>query len=246
MKIKLKITKKHCYDIILNKRWKSLKTIIPIGCDCHPAHMLEILNLRKQSLPFDWLDTEPIYSIKYAYENIVNKFNFFLRDLKEDNEGKVFSNKFKYSIFYHYDDLIINKKLQVKIQNRCINFIKLIKTKPIYFLNTVTSESINSNEKVKFFLNSVLEFQNILKRKDILIIYLRYDETQDENKLFCDKLIDELEFFDKNIRIIKYIREKKLFGIWGDEKKYTAFIRKIGISIYPIFPKIIIKKHKIN
>ena len=244
MKIKLKITKKHGYTLNISKRYKSIKTIVPIGCDCHPAYMLKALNLRKQSLPFDWLDTQSEYGIKYAHENINNQFKFFLSELKKNNEGKVYSNNYKYAVFYHYDDLITNKKLQLKIKERCIKLIELIKNKPIYFLNTVTSESINSNEKINIFLNSIITFKNILKRKDFLIIYLRYDETHDENKIFCDKLIDKLEMFHKNIKIIKYVREKELFGIWGDEKKYLKLIKKMGITIYPIFPKVTVNKIK--
>ena len=127
MKIKIKFTEKHSYAISINKRYWSLKTIVSVGCDCHPAHMLKALSLRKQSLPFDWLDTQPVYGIKYAHENIINQFQFFLTDLKKNNEGKVFANKYQFAVFYHYDDLITNKKLQLKIKERCINFIKLVK-----------------------------------------------------------------------------------------------------------------------
>ena len=80
MKVKLKFSKKYNYVLVIKKRFGASKFLIPIGCDCHPAYMLKSLNLRKQSLPFDWLDTKPLFGLKYVYENIVNKFNFFLLD----------------------------------------------------------------------------------------------------------------------------------------------------------------------
>lgn len=221
----------------MSKRYRPSQAIVPIGCDCHPAYMLKSLNLREQSLPFDWLDTQPLYGIKYVYENIINKFEFFLSDLKKNKEDKVFAEKYECSTFYHYNDLIKNNELQSKLRKRCADFLKLIKKEPIYFINTVTSDSINSNEAIQTFLNSINEFLSILKRKDLLLIYLRYDESLEENKLFCDELISKVSMLHKNVKIINYIREKENFGIWGDEKKYSALIKRIGINLYPIFPK---------
>ena len=242
MKLKVRLLKNKGFLFTINKRYKPLKTIVPIGCDCHPAYMLKTLNLREQSLPFDWLDTKPKYGLKYVYENINNSFIFFLTDLKKNDENKVFSNKFNYSTFYHFDDLVTNDELKLKIKKRIKLFLSIIKNKPIYFINTVTSESLNNVESVKFYYKSVQAYLNVLKKDDELIIYLRYDENFEENNFFCEDLIKKVNGIGNKVKIIKYLREMKKFGIWGDEKKYKPLIKNMGIKLYPTFPKIKITK----
>ena len=63
--MKLRVFK---YVLKVSRQFKPTKAIIPIGCDCHPAYMLDKVKIRKESLPFDWLDTEPLLALQYAFE----------------------------------------------------------------------------------------------------------------------------------------------------------------------------------
>ena len=63
----------------IEKRYNSDKLIIPLGCDCHPAFMLDSLHLRTTSLPFDWLNIDPIRTFEYVTENINDSFENFLK-----------------------------------------------------------------------------------------------------------------------------------------------------------------------
>ncbi len=63
----MKINLPFQYQLKLNKHYKLVKEILPIGCDCHPAYMLSKLELRKESLPFDWLDTKPHLALNFAF-----------------------------------------------------------------------------------------------------------------------------------------------------------------------------------
>jgi hypothetical protein len=237
MKIKFWTSKHFALVLIISKRYTLAKKIIPIGCDCHPAHMLKTLNLRKDSLPFDWLDTKPLYGLTYVFENIKNNFKFFLSDLKKNDDSKVYASTYKHATFYHYNDLITNKEFQLKLEERSAKFLTFIKEKPCYFLNTITSESLHNEEAMDFFLKSIVDFSSVLKPKDVLIIYIRYDENFEENNKFCNKLILRVKDI-KNVTIIQYLRKKEKFGIWGDETEYISLIKRMGIKLYPIFPKI--------
>ena len=145
---------------------------MPIGCDCHPAYMLSKLELRNKSLPFDWLDTKPHLALRYAYETIKTEFQFFLTDLTKNEEGKVFSQKHPEALFYHFDDLIENKILQNKIQERSQRFLKVYKKQPCYFVHTLTSQTIANKEDLELSIAAITQFKILLKPNDELLLYL--------------------------------------------------------------------------
>lgn len=225
MKIKLPFH----YHLKINKQFSSIKSLLPIGCDCHPAYMLSKLELRNESLPFDWLDTKPLHALPYAFQNIKDHFSDFLIALKKNENGKVYASKFPEALFYHFDDLIDNEALQHKILERIQRFLKIYHTQPCYFIHTLTSHSLNSNSDLEFVRQSILEFQSLLKKEDELLIYLRFDESLNEN---CDnaQLLQELVHNLSQVRMIKYIRYKEKYGIWGNETEYKKFIQTLGIK----------------
>ncbi|MEH1008506.1 DUF1796 family putative cysteine peptidase [Winogradskyella sp. ECml5-4] len=223
-------------SILFEKKYFCSKEIIPIGCDCHPAYTLQKLNIRKRSLPFDWLNTDSIKGVKFVCDNIGNNFSGFLTKLYKNERGYIVSEKFPYAEFMHEKNLISSEKDKTKFIRRISKFLKLIK-KDVYFLYNITSDSLISDETVKEFFNSVIQFQSFLKQKQFLCVYIRYDETFDENSKFCEKLLELLNDL-KNVNATKYIREKEKEGIWGNEKKYTQLYRSLGIKIYLTFPKV--------
>lgn len=224
MKIKLPLR----YQFKINKQYKAVKKILPIGCDCHPAYMISKLELREESLPFDWLDTKPLMALNYAFQNINDGFTYFLKNLKKSETGKVFAEKYPEALFYHFDDLIENKKFQNKIEQRVGRFLKLYNTKPCYFLHTLTSNCIDTEENIEIIKQSIINFKSLLKNNDELIIYLRFDESFDENKEMA-KLLQEFIGCLTQVRLVKYIRFKDEFGIWGNESQYQKLICELGI-----------------
>lgn len=225
------------YTIKISKQFKSTKAIIPIGCDCHPAYMLDKLKLRQKSLPFDWLDTEPLLAVKYAFENINNNFEFFAKNLKTNKEGKVFASKYPEALFYHFDDLITNTTLQKKVDVRIKRLLSIVRLTPCYYIHNTKSNAFKTEQEVDSFVKTISSFTTLLKPKDELLIYLRYDETLEENQLNCELLIRSIQPI-KSCKIITYIKHEKKYGIWGDETKYKALIKTLGIHIKWKFPKI--------
>lgn len=225
--------------LFVENRYKCKKEIIPIGCDCHPAYTLQKLNIRKQSLPFDWLNTSPIKGIKFVSDNIETNFINFFNNLYKNPRGHIVSEKYPYAEFIHEKDLIMNKSDRDKFIRRIKRFQELLK-KETYYLYNVTSNSLESEKHVLEFYNSVLGFMAHLKNNQTLFIYIRYDENLKENDFYCNMLTKLLTKV-QNVKIVNYIREKSKEGIWGNEKHYPALYKSLGIKIHLIFPKIYLK-----
>lgn len=241
MKIKLPFH----YELKINKQYKPVKALLPIGCDCHPAYVLSKLELRKESLPFDWLDTKSQYALHFAYSTIKSEFEFFLKDLMYNEQGKIFAKKHPEALFYHFNDLIENYDFQNKIKERIYRFLNLYLKKPCYFLHTLTSMSFQNEEEYNFIKNSISNFTSILKRKDELLIYVRFDESLEENKqnvILLQQFVETLQ----QVKLIFYIREKSEFGIWGDETKYKQLLTELGIKTQFQSLKINLTKIKSN
>lgn len=239
MKIKLPFQ----YQLKINKQYKPVKAVLPIGCDCHPAYMLSKLELRSESLPFDWLDTKPTLALNFVFETIQTKFDFFLKDLQKNEQGKIFSKKHPEALFYHFDDLIENKDFQKKIEERTQRFLKLYKNKACYFLHTVTSQAIETESDLQFVIQSINKFSSILKPNDELLIYLRFDESLTENRHHAQLLEKAIQSYPQ-VKMISYVRQKETFGIWGDESIYKKLVNQIGIRTKTRFPKITLIRKK--
>lgn len=239
----MKINLPFQYQLKIKKQYKSVKAVLPIGCDCHPAYMLSKLELRKESLPFDWLDTKSHLALNFAFETIQSEFQFFLSDLDKNEQGKVFSQKHPEALFYHFDDLIENQDFQKKIKERSQRFLKLYKNKACYFSHTLTSQAIEEESDLQFVIQSITKFSSILKPNDELLIYLRFDESLTENSHHAQLLEKAIQSFPK-VKMISYVRQKKEFGIWGDETYYKKLVNDIGIQTKIGFPKISLNRKK--
>ena len=225
--------------LVIEKRYKCKRAIIPLGCDCHPAHTLQKLNIRKTSLPFDWLNNDPIKSLLFVSENLDNNFNDFLDNLYRNSRGYIVSERFPYAEFIHEDNLIENNLDRKKFLRRIERFKKLLKEE-VYFLYNITSESLDSKKNVYDFYNSVLNFISKLNANHTLCIYIRYDESLNENENYCEMLLKLLREI-KNVKIATYIRYRDQEGIWGDAKYYISLYTLLGIKVSMTFPKIYLK-----
>jgi Putative papain-like cysteine peptidase (DUF1796) len=202
--------------------------ILPIGYDCHPAYMLKQQELRKDSLPFDWLSTKPIMGIRYVYENLATNFDFFLHDLAKNEFGQIYSPNYPYSAFFHHTDLIENSETRDKFAKKCNRFLRYSKEKHCGFLYNISSVDLINEGEAKIFTDSIFDFQKILKPTDKLFIYIRYDESYDENSEFCEAILKEMNF-GRAITIGRFNRQKEEFGIWGNESLYESMLSELGV-----------------
>ena len=111
-------------------------------------------------------------------------------------------------------------------------------------MHTVTSQAIKEQSDLQFVIQSIDKFSSILKPNDELLIYLRFDESLTENSHHAQLLEKSIQSYPQ-VKMITYVRQKNVFGIWGDETQYKKLINEIGIQTKIGFPKItLIKKNK--
>ncbi|MBB4806614.1 hypothetical protein HNP38_001910 [Chryseobacterium defluvii] len=231
---------KYKYFLEINKKYRSEKYIIPIGRDCHAAHSLDILNIREQSLPYDWIRLKPILGLQIVSNNIKEKFKYFLQDLKKNEEGNTYAEKYPNAEFTHAKAVLDNPDLRKTFEKRCKRLLDLIGSKPVAYLYILEIDDFKGSEDVDFFYDTVIGFTEILKPTDSLHIYIRFDETVEENPEICKQLIDKIQPVNQ-VFITSYIREKEKYGIWGNEKAYPQLYKSLNLDIKQIFPKILIK-----
>ena len=217
-------------NIIIEKKYFYPNIIISLGSDCHPAYVLNKLGIRRQSLPFDWLNTEDIEGINFVVDNLINDFKYFLSELELNERGYLISKKYRFTEFMHEKGLNQNADSKAKFIRRIERFKNLVKNQKCDFLYNITSLSCKSEEDVKYFVNSVQKFINEIKNDDKLHIYIRFEDSYNENSEICRKLQSELEKLDK-IYVSNYIRDTKNFGIWGDQNKYYYLLKGLNLRV---------------
>jgi len=224
----------------IEKRFRSQNTIIPIGCDCHPAYSLQKLHIRTQSFPFDWLNTSASKGILYVDNNIVVGFKYFLEDLTVNDHGNVISTHYPYAEFIHEKNLATTKDSQLKFTRRIKRFQQALQEETISFIYNIPVAQIINEVEAEELITSITTFVAQLKKSHHLHIYLRYDESEDENADLANTLFAALQN-TKSVTIVKYVRQLKKYGIWGNKHQYPDLFKKLGIPIKQTFPKIYIK-----
>ena len=124
---------------------------------------------------------------------------------------------------------------------RAERFLDFFNNNKCFFLFNITSEGLNSRHDADHFLRSVNEFHRLSNGNHVLLIYIRYDESFYENELHCNWVEKRLRDIS-NTRTVKYIRQKSVHGIWGDEKQYTKLLEEMGIKLRIGFPRIYLSK----
>lgn len=240
MKIPFIILPGYRKHLVIEKKFRTNNVIIPIGCDCHPCHTLVKLNIRKHSLPFDWLNTDPILGIKYVSDHLKTDFSDFLSDLELNENQNVVSANYPFAEFLHEKDLIENDSTRIKFKRRIDRFLNLYESNDCFFLYNLTSESLIDSEKAKMAVNFTKTLSDQIKTNDKIFIYIRYDESQSENEIFCNQVFNEISLINK-VSAAKYIRNLKNYGGWGNEKKYYDLYENLGIKLKKVFPRIYLK-----
>jgi len=192
-------------------------TYISLGPDCTIAGLLNDINVRTQSLPFDFLLTNTLLGIKYVTDLINNDFSDYLNDLKYNKQNKVYSTNYPYSLFYHHD-LINNKQKLVKslkidhlnmdeplidkFKRRGERFMNIINDKDNFniFFYCIRHDVITTN----FFqdLDNFIDVMNKKSNNQYLLVILFTDlQTDDDIKIDYNNQRVQFYHFPKKNRI---------------------------------------------
>lgn len=212
---------------------------ISLGPDCHMAGALNYLNLRKESLPFDFLLTDIDKGLEYVSLLIENNFNDFIENLEYNSNLKVISKNYPYAQFYHHD-LLKNKQTLVKslkidhadmdellidkFKRRANRFIDIIKNdeNKCIFLYKISAEHIINNDKLQKIISSIEMFIDIMNKsskcKYVLIIFIMINDNNDLLK--NNSIINNL-----NIKYSKNILFEVFIGSNNNEDNKNNIIR---------------------
>lgn len=222
----------------IERRFKYIKPIIPVGCDCHPAYTLDYLNIRTKSLPFDWLNMDPVKSLDYVTKNLKYDFSDFLSDMTKNKNGYYVSSVYPETEFMHEKDMLSSSAI-TKFKRRISRLLNIIREEEVVFLHNLPVDALDNEEDVDLYCNNVREFLENMKEGDSLKIYLRFDEDLQDNELLVNKLLEKLNVF--NVKVVKYLRRYKEFGTWGNTKDYIPLFESLGIHVVETFPRFYIK-----
>ena len=225
----------------IEKKYISDEPIIPLGCNCHPAHMLKQLHIRTQSFPFDWLSVHPSKGLNHVCENIEENFSFFLSDLQKNEKGHVYSAKYPCVLFYHEEELIDSPDDREKLYRRVKRFLEFLNDHASRFLYMTTSRVLIDQASVEAIYDSIVRFTRLMKDSDKLYIYIKHEETLDENRMFVDRLMQKVQHLDRTY-IAKYLKQTNRFGLWGDKNKFPDVFNRLKLPIRKaVWPKIFLR-----
>jgi hypothetical protein len=210
-------------------------TYIPIGVNCHPAMNLNMLNLRKMSLPFDWLLINSLNIFEYINDLIRTDFINFTKKLEYNHRNKVISQYYPYTEFFHHD-LIKNTSDKPEMNNSNINnnlidtmnrrgkrFMDIITDEKldVIFLNTMMYDVFKNLDHDKLY-NDMYQFENNckIKCKFTILVYMMNDNNDFEMN------IPPKYNYLKHFIFKKYVRNTKVSKYYG---KLSDF-RKILIT----------------
>lgn len=238
-------SKTFSFEFVFEKKFSTKENIISLGSACHPAHLLDAMKFRKQSQPFDWLLTDPVLGMEYVCENIKLKFKYFTTDLILNKENHISASRYMYSCFFHHPTILTDKNVLNTYAKRSNRFLNTLQTHTCVFLYSATSASLNTINDVNKLVTAIVEFMQLIKPSDKLLVYINCEESLDENKKNCDLLIDELKKINQ-VNCTRFLLEEKKYGLWGYENNYYALLKELGVNIKIKFPKISIVKTVLN
>ena len=208
---------------------------ISLGPSCHPSGNLKRLNLRKQSLPFDWLLCNKFRVFEYVNNLINTNFSNFTTNLIYNHRGKVISKDYEYVEFFHYDlikNFTIgrpeddNKNLVDVMNKRGKRFMDIISNEnnEVVFLcmlhhtNLIKNGLINNHKLYQDMINFDTNL-NIKCNFKVLVYF--YNDNEDYNLIIPNELGNLKHFiFDK------YIRNQTVSTVYGDPIDFKQLLKK--------------------
>lgn len=229
--------------IYVNTHFVTKDIIVPIGSDCHSAHILNALKFRKFSLIFDWLYTDSRFGIQYVNDNIKTNFESFLENLTYNQRNHIISENYPFTEFFHEKELITSIDNQEKLKKRALRFLEIIKNKNVSFLYVINPEHFLDLKDVEKFIKTLVELNTLTSQKHKIKIFIKFKNNLKSN-FVIDALIEQSNNID-NVTTVKYHLDTEKYGQWGNSKDYYRLFKNLNIDIQKsIMPKILLINSK--
>ena len=173
------------------------------GTTCHTARMMQRMNIKKVSYPFDWIfsDESMIQEIiQDDFQKFINP-KYFIEPKNKYSEKQCGHKIYHEDLFFHKNP---RKKEDYDYYLRCIDRFKNLLKSPEqkhFFLfyspqNTNHPKYLNGNQNEEIIKNKVIKFNEFLKTKTynykMICLIIHGENKQQEFKL---ELNEEVNFF---------------------------------------------------
>ena len=148
---------------------------ISIGPYCVSAEYLKNSNNRKLAFPFDWIFS----SLNMISHCVQDEFKTFLNTdyikfINEQQSSHIIYDKLLNKrldsilpvVFNHHN--LKDDEIYKAYQRRCYRFLNAIKNKNTYLVYTIKNDEV----QVNFNLEELIEFSNVLKDVNIIVLYI--------------------------------------------------------------------------
>jgi hypothetical protein len=103
------------------------------------------------------------------------------------------------------------------------------------------SDALPDQTSVEAMYDSVVRFTRLMKDSDKLYIYIKHEETLNENKECVDSFMQKIRDLDRTY-ITKYLKQTSQYGLWGDKKKFPDVFDQLTLPIQKTaWPKIFLR-----
>ena len=182
-------------DIILNIKIKKYDVICSLGTMCDNALSLYSINLRKLSLPFDYIISKlsGINTILFEKKNFNECIDI---SLKTNN----YNNNLFFNFPHHNNDNNDNQdtyhdKLKILFNNKLNNLLSLInENKRILFIHT-DKNPINTKDDIYYFIDNMKQIYNYTNFK---LIVINSENLQDNKYIFIKYKLDRNKYIGYN------------------------------------------------
>lgn len=169
-------------------------SFVSIGPDCRTATLLQILNLKKESYPFDWIAMNNLSDNQQCllddFNEFLNKENYSINEQGHDINN---SSKWSKSIEFIHHPIIKDYEYYKRCCDRFIN----LKNNDCVFVYVTLNEK-KWTDFLSKFQNFYLKIIEIYKKSKILIFNYIYD---------CDNI--KIDFVkNENINILNVSIDK--------------------------------------
>ncbi len=190
--------------------------LIPIGWNCYTSGNLRMLELRTESLPFDWILLPQLTGPDIITHCIKTDFEDFFADLEYDGIRYTMS---KIGVGFSHHDPNALKTIQAFLR-RMERFNEIIASSSpkTYIYGWIDAEHYHNPDSLNTFVESMKSFEECIKHQpdSKILVYVR--------DLVDFDFIEQEHILEKTI-FKKHIKYSEVDTVYGCQKEFLEFLQ---------------------